>query len=311
MPGDAPEVSGPLSWGMVVPMRLKRLRRRRGGVIDRRGQRFPIGRGGAGVPIGVGGGAIGVLLLVVIFAFQLCGGGFGIPSPGDLGGAESPAPGQEGPDPEAKLVEFVDAVIDDIQVTWDEDIFGPAGRRYRDTEVVLFTDRIQSGCGGASSATGPFYCPADGLIYLDLGFFRELNDRFEAPGDFAQAYVLAHEVGHHVQTLLGINQEVQRRSREDPQMANELSVRLELQADCFAGVWGASAYSRGVLEPGDIEEGIAAAEAVGDDRIQERTQGRIDPETFTHGTSEQRVRWFRVGFDSGDPEACDTFDAEI
>ena len=294
-------------------MRLKRLRRRPGGVIDRRGQRFPIGRGGgAGRSVGVGGGAIGVLLLVVIFAFQLCGdGGFGIPSPGDLGGAEEARSGQEGPDPDAKLVELVDAVFDDIQITWEQDIFRPAGRRYEDTGVVLFTDRTQSGCGVASSATGPFYCPADGLVYLDLDFFRELEQRFDAPGDFAQAYVLAHEVGHHVQTILGINQDVQRRSREDPQIANELSVRLELQADCFAGVWGASAYSRGVLQPGDIEEGIAAAEAVGDDRIQERTQGRIDPETFTHGTSEQRVRWFRVGFDTGDPEACDTFDAEI
>jgi uncharacterized protein len=297
---------------MVVPMRLKRLRRRRGGVIDRRGQGFPVGRGGAGLPIGVGGGAIGVLLLLVLVAFQFCGGGgFGIPSPGDLGGAEEAPPGQEGPDPEAKLVEFVDAVVDDIQVTWDEDIFRPAGRSYRDTEVVIFTDRTQSGCGVASSATGPFYCPADGLVYLELGFFRELGRRFGAPGDFAQAYVLAHEIGHHVQALLGIEQDVQRRSREDPQIANELSVRLELQADCFAGVWGASAYSRGVLEPGDIEEGLAAAEAVGDDRIQERTQGRIDPETFTHGTSEQRVRWFRVGFDSGDPTECDTFAAEI
>ena len=294
-------------------MRLKRLRRRPGGVIDRRGQRFPIGRGGgAGRSVGVGGGAIGVLLLVVIFAFQLCGdGGFGIPSPGDLGGAEEAPSGQEGPDPDAKLVELVDAVFDDIQITWEQDIFRPAGRRYEDTGVVLFTDRTQSGCGVASSVTGPFYCPADGLVYLDLDFFRELEQRFDAPGDFAQAYVLAHEVGHHVQTILGINQDVQRRSREDPQIANELSVRLELQADCFAGVWGASAYSRGVLQPGDIEEGIAAAEAVGDDRIQERTQGRIDPETFTHGTSEQRVRWFRVGFDTGDPEACDTFDAEI
>jgi predicted metalloprotease len=294
-------------------MRLKRLRRRPGGVIDRRGRRFPIGRGGgAGRSVGVGGGAIGVLLLVVFFAFQLCGDdGFGIPSPGDLGGVEEAPSGLSGPDPDAKLVEFVDAVFDDIQITWEQDIFGPAGRRYEDTRLVLFTDRTQSGCGVASSATGPFYCPADELVYLDLDFFRELEQRFDAPGDFAQAYVLAHEVGHHVQTILGINQDVQRRSREDPQIANELSVRLELQADCFAGVWGASAYSRGVLQPGDIEEGIAAAEAVGDDRIQERTQGRIDPETFTHGTSEQRVRWFRVGFDTGDPEVCDTFDAEI
>ena len=297
-------------------MKWRRLRRRSGGVIDRRGESFPGGSGGRGLggfPIPVGGGVGGViLLLVVFFAFQFCaGGGFDIPGTPELGGADEAAQGESGPGVEGTQAEFVDAVVDDVQTMWDEDIFGPAGRTYRDTSVVLFTDQRPSGCGVASAATGPFYCPADGLVYLDLGFFRELDRRFGAPGDFAQAYVLAHEVGHHVQTLLGTNEAVQRESRENPSERNELSVRLELQADCYAGVWAASVYARGVLEPGDVDEGLAAAAAVGDDRIQEQTQGRIDPESFTHGTSEQRATWFRTGFESGDPDACNTFDADI
>ena len=297
-------------------MRWRRLRRRPGGVIDRRGQAAPSGFGGrglGGIPIPVGGGVGAVVLLVVVvLAFQFCaGGGFDIPGSPDLGGADQASAGASGPDRDGNLVQVVNAVFDDVQTTWDEDIFRPAGARYRDTSVVLFTDRTESGCGVASAETGPFYCPADGLVYLDLGFFRELDRRFGAPGDFAQAYVLAHEIGHHVQTLLGTNAAVQRESRANPSERNELSVRLELQADCFAGVWGASAYARDVLEPGDIDEALKAAAAVGDDRIQQQTQGRIDPETFTHGTSEQRVTWFRTGFDSGDPNACDTFDADI
>ena len=297
-------------------MKWRKLRRRSGGVIDRRGESFPSGSGGRGLggfPIPVGGGVGGVILLLVIFfAFQFCaGGGFDIPGTPELGGADEAPQGESGPGVEGTPAEVVDAVVDDIQTMWDEDIFRPAGRTYRDTSVVLFTDRTDSGCGAASAATGPFYCPADGLVYLDLGFFRELDRRFGAPGDFAQAYVLAHEVGHHVQTLLGTNEAVQRESRENPSERNELSVRLELQADCYAGVWAASVYARGVLEPGDVDEGLAAAAAVGDDRIQQQTQGRIDPESFTHGTSEQRATWFRTGFESGDPDACDTFDADI
>jgi hypothetical protein len=297
-------------------MKWRKLRRRSGGVVDRRGQSFPSESGGRGLgrfPIPVGGGVGGViLLLVVFFAFQFCaGGGFDIPGSPELGGADAAPQGESGPGVEGTPDEFVDAVVDDIQTTWDRDIFRPAGRMYRDTSVVLFTGRTDSGCGVASAATGPFYCPADGLVYLDLGFFRELDRRFGAPGDFAQAYVLAHEIGHHVQTLLGTNDAVQRESRENPSERNELSVRLELQADCYAGVWAASVYARGVLEPGDVDEGLAAAAAVGDDRIQEQTQGRIDPESFTHGTSEQRATWFRTGFESGDSDACDTFDADI
>jgi uncharacterized protein len=292
-------------------VKWRRLRRRSGGVIDRRGRSFGSGGtrlGGMPLPAGGGIGAV-VLIVVLIFAFQFCaGGGFDIPGVTDLG--EAPE-GGSGPIEEGSLPDRVDAVFDDLQTTWEQDIFGPAGRAYEETGLVLFTDRTNSGCGAASSATGPFYCPADGLVYLDLGFFRELERDFSAPGDFAQAYVVAHEVGHHVQTVLGTNAAVQRESRENPSDANELSVRLELQADCFAGVWGASVYERGILQPGDVEEALAAAAAVGDDRIQQRTRGRIDPETFTHGTSEQRVRWFRTGFDTGDPEACDTFSGDV
>ncbi len=297
-------------------MRLKKLRRRSGGVEDHRGETS--GAGGLGGLSGMGlpvGGGLGVLvILVVILALQFCsGGGFNIPTGGldDLGAASPAGSGQTGPDPDAKLVEFMDAVMDDVQITWEKDIFEPAGKQYKDTALVLFTDQVMSGCGAASSAMGPFYCPADQKVYLDLGFFKELEKRFGASGDFAEAYVIAHEVGHHIQTLLGTNAAVQREARDHPDEANELSVRLELQADCFAGVWGASVYTRGVLEPGDIDEALGAAAAVGDDRIQQKTQGRINPETFTHGTSEQRVRWFRAGFDSGQPSACDTFSGDI
>lgn len=297
-------------------MKWRRLRRRRGGVIDRRGQSYPRGfegRGLGGIPIPVGGGvSVVVLLAVVVLAFQFCSGsGLGIPGGPDLGGADEAPAGDSGPSTNGTLGERMDAVFDDIQVTWDRDIFRPAGRTYRDSSLVLFTDRWDSGCGVASAETGPFYCPADMLVYLDLGFFRELSRRFGAPGDFAQAYVIAHEVGHHVQTLLGTNAAVQRESRADPSERNELSVRLELQADCYAGVWGASVYARDILEPGEVQEALTAAAAVGDDRIQQQTQGRIDPETFSHGTSEQRVRWFRTGFDSGDPNDCDTFNSDI
>jgi hypothetical protein len=295
-------------------VRWKRLRRRPGGVVDRRGQTAPFGGlSGRGMGIPVGGGLGLVLVLAAVVVFQLCSSsGFGIPGDAldDLGQAGA-RPGGDGIDPQAQLVEVMDAVFDDLQVMWAEDIFRPAGRRYRFTELVIFEERTQSGCGPASAATGPFYCPADGTVYLDLGFFQELERRFGAGGDFAQAYVIAHEVGHHVQTLLGTNDAVQRESRESRDAANELSVRLELQADCFAGVWASSVQERDILEAGDVEEAIGAAEAVGDDRIQEATRGRIDPESFTHGTSEQRARWFRNGLESGDPAACDTFNNDI
>jgi predicted metalloprotease len=293
-------------------MRWRRLRRREGGVVDRRGRSFG-GIGGAGIPLPVGGGIGAVLLVVAFIAFQMCTGSAAIPTDSldDLGSAGGGATGSSEIDPEDELAQFVDAVFDDVQITWDEDIFGPSGRRYEFTELVRFSGATQSGCGAASSATGPFYCPLDRLVYFDFGFFRELARRFGAPGDFAQAYVIAHEVAHHVQTLLGTNAAVQQESRENPDSANDLYVRLELQADCFAGVWGYSVAQRGILEQGDLEEGLTAAAAVGDDRIQQQTQGRIDPETFTHGTSEQRVEWFRRGFESGDPADCDTFGGDV
>ncbi len=303
-------------------------------VEDRRGQtggggggglRFPTGRGGGmGIPLPSGGkGGIGTILIIVVLFLVLrsCGGdgsgntGFNIPGlPTDqaqvpaqeTGSAEVPA----GADPEARAVEFVGFVLDENQNFWQQQ-FQSSGQKYKRAKLVLFRDAVASGCGQASSATGPFYCPLDNKAYVDLSFFNELDQRFGAPGDFAQAYVLAHEIGHHVQNQLGIEQRVRQESQSNPGSANELSVRLELQADCLAGLWGRSALNAGQLEDGDLEEGIVAAEAVGDDRIQEQTRGRIDPESFTHGTSEQRRTWFRRGFDSGDINECDTFSGDI
>jgi predicted metalloprotease len=207
---------------------------------------------------------------------------------------------------EERLVDMVDAVMGDAQRTWSELL----GGRYQPTTAVLFRDGIQSACGFAQSATGPFYCPADHKVYLDLGFFNELHRGLGAPGDFAQAYVLAHELGHHVQTLLGVESQVRRRQSADASERNALSVRMELQADCFAGVWGYHANKEpgGVdLDPGDVDEGLRAAAAIGDDRLQRMQGGRVAPERFTHGTSEQRAQWLRRGLESGDPNNCDTF----
>ena len=227
------------------------------------------------------------------------------PSVGTGGGGELRTTPEE-----EKLVDFVDAVMKDAQDMWQ----GTLGGRYQQTRAVIFRDAIQSACGSAQSATGPFYCPADSLVYLDLGFFTELQQRFRAPGDFAQAYVLAHELGHHVQHLLGIESQVRRLQQARPDQQNELSVRLELQADCFAGVWGHHAAQPGraaqgkvELESGDIDEGLNAAAAIGDDRIQRMSGSRVAPDRFTHGSSEQRVTWFRRGFDRGDIQACETF----
>jgi len=289
-------------------MRLKRLRRRRGGVIDRRGG-FGGGLRGAGVPVSVGGGisivAIVVIALILGAMWLFGGGGGGLGDVLDDFEGAGPASGDGGAqvDPDDRMGQFVDAVLDDVQVTWSN-MFRRAGLNYESTNVVLFDGQTSSGCGAASSSTGPFYCPADRLIYLDTDFFRVLEQRFGAPGDFAQAYVIAHEVGHHVQNLLGTEAAVRREMRENRDIANELSVRLELQADCFAGVWGRAAQSQGVLQPGDIEEGLRAASAIGDDRILGR---RADRDSFTHGTAEQRSTWLRTGIQIGNPDACDTF----
>ncbi len=207
-----------------------------------------------------------------------------------------------------EAAEFVSVVLADTEQTWER-LFREDGRRYQPPQLVLFTDAVQSACGRNSAAVGPFYCPADRKVYIDLAFYRDLRDRFGAPGDFAQAYVIAHEVGHHVQGLLGVSGRVQQlRQRASRAEGNALSVRLELQADCLAGVWGYHADAeRQLLEQGDVEEGLNAAAAIGDDRIQRRTTGQVNPESWTHGSSEDRVRWFRKGLTTGDVEACDTF----
>jgi predicted metalloprotease len=204
---------------------------------------------------------------------------------------------------EEPRVEFITFVLNDVQATWRKLL----GSRYQDAKLVLFRDGVESACGTAPSAVGPFYCPADQKVYIDLSFYDDLDHRFGAPGDFAQAYVLAHEIGHHVQHLLGVTDRVGRAQQSDPSTGNQMSVRLELQADCFAGVWGNSTAERGILEKGDIEEGLGAAAAVGDDRIQKRSRGSINPESFTHGSAAQRSQWFRRGLESGDVRICDTF----
>ena len=260
--------------------------------------------GGRMVPIGIGGFVILLLLSAVTGKnfFALLGTGDATPGQtvGTTGTATS-SPGEE------KMVDFVDAVTNDVQDTWQQLL----GGRYQRTRVVLFRDAIQSACGFAQSATGPFYCPGDRKVYLDLGFFDDLSQRFGAPGDFAQAYVIAHEIGHHVQNLTGIES----RAAAGPRTGEDsASVALELQADCFAGVWGHAAASHGkltaghvVLDPDDANEALRAAAAIGDDRLQKMATGHVAPDRFTHGSSAQRVEWFRRGMDSGDPRACNTF----
>ena len=259
-----------------------------------------------GAPIGIGGLLLMLLLSWVtgVDFLSLLGGG--TPSTEYMGTSGR----TEVPPEEERLVDFVDAVMKDAQDTWGDLL----GDRYQATRAVLFRDAIQSTCGFAQSATGPFYCPGDRKVYLDLGFFDELHNRFGAPGDFAQAYVLAHEVGHHVQYLLGIEARVRSEQASNASSRNALSVRTELQADCFAGVWGHAANKSGraaehriELDPDDFQEGIAAAAAIGDDRIQREQTGRVSPDRFTHGSSQQRVEWFRRGFESGNPDACNTF----
>jgi predicted metalloprotease len=258
------------------------------------------------MPMGLAGGGITGIIVLLLFLF-LGGDGFNAP---EIGLPQAPGVGEggpiTGPDPEADLVSFVSFVLDDAQATWT-DVFQRSGKTYRPAQLVLFRDATNSGCGYATSDVGPFYCGADETIYLDLGFFRELRDRFGAEGDFAQAYVVAHEVAHHVQKQLGVSAEVQRLSGEDPDQANVLSIAQELQADCFAGVWGQTTYDRELLERGDLAEGLNAASAIGDDRIQKEATGEIDPDTWTHGSSDQRRQWFETGFQSGDADSCDTF----
>jgi predicted metalloprotease len=266
---------------------------------DRRGMGASLG--GGGLKIGAGGA---VLLLVLSLVtgqnfFALLGN---VIDTGPQDGGQVSAPSTE----DEPMVQFVSFVLDDVQNTWSK-IFPVAGRNYERCKLVLFTDRVQSGCGFAEAAMGPFYCPADHNAYIDLGFYKELRSRFGAPGDFAQAYVLAHEIGHHVQNLLGLSERVSDLQQRHPGDANKLSVLLELQADCFAGIWAHSTEQRDILERGDVEEGIQAAAAVGDDRIQKQAGARVNPETWTHGSSQQRVEWFQRGYRSGSVADCNTF----
>ena len=241
--------------------------------------------------------------------FALVGGGGGLAPSADVSAGSGVPGGGAVTDPqEEELTEFVVFVLNDAQATWQK-LLPPAGTDYVDAKLVLFTDGVDSACGYAGSSTGPFYCPGDQKVYVDLGFYSELKERFGAPGDFAQAYVITHEIGHHVQHLLGIDRAVRQKQAEDPRNENAYSVALELQADCFAGIWGHETAQRGILERGDVEEGLNAAAAIGDDRMQKAAGRRVSPDAFTHGSSEQRVTWFKRGLQTGDLKACDTFGA--
>lgn len=300
-------------------MRWKRGRRSQN-IEDRRGQRpTNIGMGSRGsspllrlLPMLLGKrfGKYGILILIAIVGAQFLG--INIPFLTDSRSLSSASTQSQSIDPgQQQLADFVSVVLADTEDTWNP-LFEQIGRRYQEPNLVLFSGSVRSACGMATAAVGPFYCPGDQKVYIDLSFYNDLKNRYGAPGDFAQAYVIAHEVGHHVQTQLGILQKVQQAQRSLPkQQANQLSVRLELQADCFSGLWAHHANrARQVIEPGDIEEALTAASAVGDDTIQKQTQGHVRPESFTHGTAAQRVRWFKRGLQTGDINSCDTFSTQ-
>jgi uncharacterized protein len=272
-------------------------------VEDRRDESGGGGFQLGGLHIGIGG-ALVLIILSIIFKtniFALLGGGTGDSSTA----VSQPDPSRDLA--EQPLVQFVSFVLDDAQNTWTQLLPQQSGVPYRHAKLVLFRDYTQSGCGGAESATGPFYCPEDEKVYIDLAFFDELDRRFGAPGQFAQAYVLAHELGHHIQKLTGIEGKVRQLQQSDSREAKPLSVKLELQADCLAGVWAHSTQQRGLLEKGDVESALGAASAVGDDHLQKMSTGRVSPESFTHGSSEQRMHWFNTGLDNGTLTACNTF----
>jgi hypothetical protein len=294
--------------------------RKSNNVEDRRSERVS-GLGGSG-----GGGMLRLLPMVFKFLgfkgtliLAVCVGAYGLFT-GNLGNilavlglqqdattSVSEAPLRETAE-ERELVDFISVILADTEETWST-LFRQKGKTYQEPRLVLFRDAVKSACGMALSAMGPFYCPGDHQVYIDLGFYDQLKNRFKAPGDFAQAYVIAHEIGHHVQTLLGISSKVQTvQSKLSKAEGNKLSVRQELQADCLAGVWANHANStRELLEAGDIEEGLAAASAIGDDTLQKQSQGYVRPDSFTHGSAEQRVKWFKIGFESGGMDDCDTF----
>jgi uncharacterized protein len=262
---------------------------------------------GVGLPVG---GGIGGLVLLLLFSALTGQNPLDMINSGGPAPAENEAVGTTGTNGDDPQKQFVSVVLADTEETWRQ-IFRERGEAYAPPILVLFERATQSACGTGTSQMGPFYCPADRKVYLDLSFFRDLAQRFGAPGDFAQAYVIAHEVGHHIQTVTGLSERLaQARGRASESQANALSVRQELQADCFAGVWGHYAAQKDLLEPGDAEEGLRAAAAIGDDRLQQQSQGRVVPESFTHGSSEQRVEWLRRGMESGDIDSCNTFSQE-
>ena len=284
--------------------------RKSGNVIDARGSRPGRMSGGrmGGMPGGRGAlpGGLGLVGVLVFVAIQLLGGGqgFGVPTAFE-DGTTAPEEAQgipAGQDPERDFFDFSSYVFDSAQTMWGRTLDG-----YRPAKMVVYRRGVDTGCGSASSSVGPFYCPADERVYIDLSFYRDMQRELQAAGDFAWAYVIAHEVGHHVQIVTGTSDEVRRLQQEEPGEANALSVRLELQADCYAGVWAYSIFEAGDVEEGDLEEAIRASEAVGDDRLQKRARGSVDPDSFTHGSSAQRAKWFRTGQSAGEPAACDTF----
>ena len=277
-------------------------RRRSTNIEDRRGSR---------AKSGLLGGGIGTIVLVLVAMYFGVDPSFlieGMQS-ANVGSTSGTRPSAEDPENDS-LADMIRVVVADTEDVWKE-IFAAQGRRYQEPTLVMFTGRIDSACGLGQAAMGPFYCPADQKAYIDLGFYEDMRTRFKAPGDFAQAYVIAHEIGHHVQNLLGVSGKVHQLKQQVSQAeANRLSVRLELQADCFAGVWANRAHrASNILEAGDVEEALNAASAIGDDRLQRQSRGTVVPESFTHGTSEQRQRWFRAGLESGNPDSCDTFSA--
>ncbi|PLW79113.1 KPN_02809 family neutral zinc metallopeptidase [Cohaesibacter celericrescens] len=292
-------------------------RRESSNVEDRRGQSSGgLSRGGLKLPIGRGGGKPSLIMLVVIggvlwmlgvspstiISMLMGGGGSIVPQ---TQSQQQTTPQQSAANDE--MASFVKVVLAETEDVWGT-IFQQAGQKYPEPNLVLFSNRVSSACGAASSATGPFYCPGDKKVYIDLGFYRELKTKFEAPGDFAQAYVVAHEVGHHIQNITGVLPKFNQMRRSMSKLeANQMSIRVELQADCYAGVWAHFTNQKGLLERGDLEEALNAATQIGDDALQKRTQGYVVPDSFNHGTSVQRKRWFTRGFESGKVSSCDTF----
>jgi predicted metalloprotease len=284
-----------------------------GTVIDARGS-SPSGGGPSmsGIPLGKGGGAVGLIVIVIVIATQLLGGGgegFDIsqafPDQTQVGGNAQGIPADQ--DPEKDFKDFSSYVFVTAQQGW-QTAFQQSGKQYDKAKLVIYRNGVNTGgCGSASSAVGPFYCPGDQKVYIDLGFYKQMQKQLGASGDLAWAYVIAHELGHHVQQQLGTEAQVRKQQRAEPDQANELSVRMELQADCYAGIWAHRVYSQGDLEDGDLQEALGAAAAVGDDTLQKNSGQGVRPESFTHGTSAQRAKWFKAGYDSGQPAQCDTF----